>query len=295
MCDGLQRRIKTKFHRRDAEAQRKNIMKKILIISLILLSVSIPLLFFATSEGSGIKDDIDYVYSLTKLFMFKHSIIKKLSEKEAQVLYQQKCYRKCHGDEVIKMVLLPPAGWIQVVDKMRVERGVEMTSKEADVITNFLKEAYPVPQSNLPYRIVKQIQRLLWRNDMGYGDVYADIIYTTSEYLKSIGAPDLIKKYDIENNIVFIISLNVHDGRLENYPLDELSYLRVNNKEYPANKGWELRFEAWDKHHREGIVKFKKEILDDKAEYFELIIRNLATKDDRIFRWDLPIVYPEGI
>src|SRR3989338_3529650 len=95
--------------------------------------------------------NLDYVYSLTKLFMFKHSIIKNLSEKEARVLYQQKCYRKCHGDEVIKMVLLPPAGWIEVVDRMRAEKGVEMTSKEADVITNYLKETYPVPQSNLPY------------------------------------------------------------------------------------------------------------------------------------------------
>ena len=114
--------------------------KKFSIAFLIVLSISIPAIFFATSEGSGIKDDIEYVYSLTKLFMFKHSIIKKLSEKEAQVLYQQKCYRKCHGEDVIKMVLLPPAGWIQVVDKMRGERGVEMTSKEADVITNFLKE-----------------------------------------------------------------------------------------------------------------------------------------------------------
>ena len=100
------------------------LFKKTSIVFLIVLSISISAVFFVKSESSGIKDDIDYVYSLTKLFMFKHSIIKNLSEKEARVLYQQKCYRKCHGEEVIRMVLLPPSGWIQVVDRMRAEIGV---------------------------------------------------------------------------------------------------------------------------------------------------------------------------
>ncbi|MBI3600699.1 MAG: hypothetical protein HY097_08680 [Nitrospinae bacterium] len=269
--------------------------KKILITSIIILAISIPAVFLVKSEGSGIKDDIDYLYSLTRLLMFRYSVIDKLSEKEAAVLYQQKCYRKCHGEEVIRAAVLPPAGWIQVVDKMRMEKGVKMSGKEVDVITNYLKETYPVLQSTLPYKIVKQIHRLLWRNDIGYGDVYADIIYATPQYLKSISAPELIKKYDAENNMVFIISLNVHDGRLEHYSLDEMTFLRVNNKEYPANKGWELRFETGDNHHREGIVKFKKDIITENAEYFELIIRNMAVHHDRVFRWDLPIVYPEGI
>jgi hypothetical protein len=269
--------------------------KKISIISLIVLSISIPAIFFSRSESSGIRDDIDYLYSLTRILMFRYSLIDTLGEIDTKVLYQQKCYRRCHGEDVIKTAVLPPAGWIQVVDKMRMEKGVEMTGKEVDVITNYLKDTYPVLQSTLPYKVVKQIHRLLWRNDIGYGDVYADIIYATPQYLKSISAHELIKKYDAENNMVFIISLNVHDGRLEHYPLDEITFLRVNNKEYPANKGWELRFETGDNHHREGIVKFKKDIIAENTEYFELIIRNMAVRHDRVFRWDLPIVYPEGI
>jgi hypothetical protein len=270
-------------------------LKKILIISLIVISISVSVVFFAISEVSGIKDDIHYIYSLTKLFMYRHSLIKKLNEKDSRVLYLQKCYRKCHGEEAITRVLLPLGGWIEIVDRMKMQMGVEMTGKEVDAITNYLKDTFPIPRSTLPFRVVKQIQRLLWRNDIGYGDVYLDINYATPQYLKAIGAPELIKKYDAENNIVFIISLTIHDGTLPHYPLDEKSFLRVNNKEYPANKGWELRFETADNHHREGIVKFKKDLVNEKTEYIELIVKNLATNIDRVFRYDLPIVYPEGI
>lgn len=195
--------------------------------------------------------------------------------------------------------VLPPAGWMQVVERMRLQEGVEMTGREAEAIIRYLELKFPAHRSSIPYEVRRKINRLLWKNDVGYGDLYLDVIYATQVYFDSINARHLIKNYKLQENIVFLISMTVHEGRVKHYPVGKLAFLRINGKEYKPLEPWELRFETADGHHIEGVLKFPKKYfqgentIGPQAGKMELILKNLESSRDRIFAWDLPILYPE--
>lgn len=213
----------------------------------------------------------------------------------ARYVYQRSCYRQCHGEAAMITAVLGEAGWIQVVERMRVKENVEITGREADLIIQHLEEKYPGRKTGYPYTVRKAVHHAVWRNDMGGGDIYGDIIYATPVYLKSIGAGHLIEEYDLANYHVFIASFSVHEGEINPAPLDEACILRSPNGQAEPTPPWKLRFQTADKHHWEGVVRFAKRssspIIGPGVEWMELVIKGIGGKE-RVYRWDLPIEYP---
>lgn len=231
--------------------------------------------------------------------LYERGYIDELSRKHVVDIYQKNCYRQCHGESAMITAVLSPAGWIQVVERMRVKEGVSISGKEADAIIQYLEETYPTVKSKYSFETRKKVHHAVWRNDMGQGDIYCDVIYATPEYLESIGAEHLIKEYDVANYHVFITSFTVHEGEIEIMDLDKLIYMRSPNGQLSTTPPWNLRFQTADKHHFEGVVRFSKKaeprIVDGKTPWFELVIQKVGGPDNRIYRWDLPISYPEEI
>jgi len=234
-----------------------------------------------------------------KLELFTRGYIKELSRVDTRNLYQNKCYRQCHGESAMITAVLSPAGWTQVVERMRVKENVAISGREADAIIKFLEEKYPTVTSAYSYEVRKKVHHAVWRNDVGQADIYTDVNYATREYLRSIGAEYLIEKYEIDKYYVFIVSFSVHEGELKLFDMDKVCFLRSPSGEIPTTPPWELRFQTADKHHFEGVVRFEKKgnppIIDSSSKWFELVIKGLGGVKERVFHYDLPLVYPPEI
>ncbi len=243
--------------------------------------------------------DFTAVKQHVKLDLFTRGYIEELSRDDTRNLYQKKCYRQCHGESAMITAVLSPAGWTQVVERMRVKEKVDISGREADAIIKFLEEKYPTVTSGYPYEVRKKVHHVVWRNDVGEGDIYTDVNYATREYLRSIGAEYLIEEYDLDNYYVFIVSFSVHEGELRIFDMDKVSFLRSPSGEAPTSPPWELRFQTADKHHFEGVVRFAKEgdtpIIDGSSKWFELVIKGVGGVKQRTFHYDLPLVYPPEI
>lgn len=240
--------------------------------------------------------DLKIVKQRIKLEFFNRGYVKEISSDDIRYIYQKKCYRQCHGEAAMITAILSPAGWFQVVERMRLKENLEITGREADVIIKYLERTYPTTTSRFSYEVRKKVHAAVWRNDIGHGDIYSDIIYVTPEYLNSIGAEHLIDEYQLKHFHVFIVSFSVHDGEVELFDLDKISFMRASGQDIPSTPSWILRFQTADKHHFEAVVRFKKKgslrIPDDGSEPLALILKNVGGVKERVFRWSLPIIYP---
>jgi hypothetical protein len=179
---------------------------------------------------------------------------------------------------------------------MRLKQNVNISGREVDTIIKYLEEMYPATVSRYSFNVRKEVHKAVWRNDIGQADIYTDVIYATPEYLYSIGAEQLIEKYDLDKYHVFITSFSVHDGEVELFDLDSLARLRTADSEITPGTSWELRFQTADKHHFEAIVRFErgKMPLNGNTEWVELVLENIGVPEPRIYRWDLPVKYPSA-
>ena len=277
-------------------------MKRIVKGFVIFSSVGILLLLgllAAYSHTRGGAEDIQRLKEALTLYLFRYGVVESLTPEETQRLYQQKCYRRCHGEAAMITAILPPSGWMQIVERMRVQEGVVISGREADEIIRFLELKYPVHRSSVPYSVRREINRLLWKNDVGYGDLYVDVIYGTPVYFDSINARSLAEDYGAAEKIVFIVSMTVHEGRVKNYPLEKMAYLKVDGRKYLPSEDWRRRIETADGHHREGVLIFSRkdpsgrDLLGPDARDMELVLQNLESSTDRIYSWKLPIPYPK--
>ncbi len=269
----------------------------VLISLLIILSIAGYLLLY--DSFSDFKADFQFAKRHLRLELFNRGYLEDLSQDDIRYVYQSKCYRRCHGEAAMITAVLSPAGWFQVVERMRVKENVEISGWEVDVIIRYLEQVYPTTKSRFSYEVRKKVHSAVWRNDLGHGDIYTDVIYVTPEYLHSIGAEHLIDEYNLENFHVFITSFSVHDGEVEMFDLDKVAYMKVSNGEVPSTPPWELRFQTADKHHFESIVRFSKQndSLDTGkgSKKFEFFIKNVGEVDKRVFEWLLPLDYPAEV
>lgn len=271
---------------------------KLLIILISLAVAGTIIVQMARGEGLFLND----IKLWGKLFLFRHSVVRELTEKETFALFNSTCNRGCHSMEVIHEAIHTPFGWAQVVERMSAENDVGLSPGEKEVIIRYLQENYPAPNATLPPETVKTVKRLVWRNDMGYGDVYVDIFYATKEYFMVIESLEEAEKYLVDRNLVFIIDLTVHTGKLPTFPLDEKTFLRDDKgREYKALPGWTMRIESRDVHHREGVVRFSRwdengnPVIREGTKYIEVVIKDLGGAKERVYRWDLPLPYPADI
>ncbi len=93
-------------------------------------------------------------------------------------------------------------------------------------------------------------------------------------------------------DILFEVAMNTHTVNLDQYRMDDISYLR-------DNKGRLFKAKAWESpkgggHHRFGILRFPgrdsdgKEIIGSDDRYFEVVIKGVGGIEERVFRWELP-------
>ena len=241
--------------------------------------------------------DLDTAWRAARIALYSRGMVNRLGVDDVRYLYQSACYRQCHGEAVMITAALSPAGWMQVVERMRVQEKVEITGREADAIIQYLEETYPASRSAFSYEVRRKTHDAVWRNDMGQGDIYGDVIYATSEYLASIGAENLIEEYEADRFLVFIVSFTVHESEIEPRNLDELCVLRTPRGESPTASPWRLRFQTADKHHYEGVIRFTRRTPPPAAggDWMEVVIKDVGGSADRVYRWNLPIEYPAEV
>lgn len=87
--------------------------------------------------------------------------------------------------------------------------------------------------------------------------------------------------------LAFAVVMDTHSVDLDSYDLGKLAILRDDGgKEYRPTS-WES---AAGGHHRQGTLVFSPpdSLTQNNAEYFELIIPDIAKVEERVFRWELP-------
>jgi hypothetical protein len=252
--------------------------------------------FSVYDSNQDFQDDLRNAKQGLRIEMFKRGYIDKVTQDDARYMYQNSCYRRCHGEAAMITAVLSSAGWFQVVERMRLKENVNISGREVDTIIKYLDEMYPTTVSRYSFEVRKKVHKAVWRNDIGLGDIYTDVIYATPEYLYSIGAEQLIEKYELDKYHVFITSFSVHDGEVELFDLDSLSRLRTADSEAGPGTKWELRFQTADKHHFESIIRFDRNsgTLDGNTGWMELVLEDIGVPEPRVFRWDLPVKYPPG-
>jgi hypothetical protein len=143
-----------------------------------------------------------------------------------------------------------------------------------------------------------KIVSLLTREDGGQKGVSVEVIYMTPEYLKVTNSPAGIEKYELDKNLAFKVTLDTHSGDITKYNMAKITHLRDGGgMEHQA-----LRWEDVEKssHHRSGIVLFSnldvdgKPIVGDGVKSIEVVVKDIAGVKERVFKWELPISYPEN-
>ncbi|VAX15782.1 hypothetical protein MNBD_NITROSPINAE03-1870 [hydrothermal vent metagenome] len=279
------------------------LIKKLAVVTAFFVFIFICsgiLVYFAFYNSiDDLRSDLATATRAVRIELYNRGLVDDLTEKEIRYVYQKSCYRKCHGEAAMITAVLSPAGWFQVVERMRLKENVDITGREADVIKKYLDERYPLAKSAYSYETRKKVHHAVWRNDMGQGDIYCDIVYATPEYFKSIGAEHLIKEYDLANYHVFISGFTVHENTLDLINLDKVTTMRSGGRESSSSPPWNLRFQTADKHHFEGVVRFSKDaksnVVDSDSKWFELVIKGVGGAENRVFRWMLPIQYPKEV
>ncbi len=276
----------------------KKIVVSGLVAVVIVAGLTVVAYFTFYSSFKDFQTDLNIGKRAIRLALFNKGLIPEITDSDVRYIYQKRCYRQCHGDAAMITAVLSPSGWFQVVERMRVKENVKIPDREVDIIIRYLEETYPTTKSAYSYEVRKKTHHAVWRNDMGQNDIYCDVIYATPEYLSSIGAEGLISEYDVKNYHVFIVSFSVHEGEVEVMNLDQISFMRSDGREVATTPPWNLRFQTADKHHFEAVIRFAKKknpVINKNTKWFELVIKGVGGPTDRVYRWNLPIVYPEQI
>jgi len=129
-----------------------------------------------------------------------------------------------------------------------------------------------------------EIRKLLLGKSSGQeGAVTVDIFLATPEFFKA-----------------FAVDLNTHSVDLSNLEMDKISSLRDDQGNVYSLTEWREVGDSSSSHHRSGALLFPltdqegEQVISDKTKYIEIIIKDLAGVKERLFRWDLPIKYPES-
>jgi hypothetical protein len=138
-------------------------------------------------------------------------------------------------------------------------------------------------QTNDPYK----------KSDNWPGNVGVEITYVPPEKLEAAGVPNN-SKYPADKYMTFIVAVNTHSGDLFQYKIEKLAFLRTaSGKTLPAVPEWQPLSES--SHHRLGVIRFPKQTKDgkptvkDNDKSFEIVIKNIAGVNERIFKWNLPL------
>jgi hypothetical protein len=247
----------------------------------------------------------EYLYTMGKLLLFRHSIVKEITSQESKLLFKSTCDRKCHSFDVIERARHTRKEWTGIVRRMQEANGLKITRPVEQAVIEYVTENY---FSTRPTLLSPEDERFLkkhWKADFGEGDLYIDVFYTTPKIARVLGNTKRIGEKNLKENLVFTIYENTHSGKLYPYPLDKVAVLRIDGKEYkPVPDSWQVIYESFDFHHREGILSFPgkdkdgKPVLEGDARIMEIIIRDVkrlkemraSVPQERVYTWDLSLL-----
>lgn len=241
---------------------------------------------YLTDQAPGVA--INSLYSEGRLFLYKHSMVDKLSASEITQLYQGTCTRKCHGKDVIEKKPRTAAEWDSIVTRMKMPDRAGITDRHAETITRYLQTNFlsNVP-TVLPEKTMKYVKQYLWRSDFGESDLFLDIIYVPREHLRLLRYLGVRNPPPDQQNALFIVFINTHQGSVPPWNLAAMSKFRVNNGHSQNATGWEVLYRDGQQHHNQGILTFPK---IDTIQSTELeITMNLEGLGTRTFQWSLPV------
>lgn len=115
------------------------------------------------------------------------------------------------------------------------------------------------------------------QRDKGEGGVEIEVIYVTSEYMRSDGED--AQRYEPDRYAVFLVSMNTHSVDLSGFDMVKISELRAGGRTLTPLR-WVSTSD--DSHHRAGALIFPKVA---PAQAVELLIKTVAGVPARTFRW----------
>ena len=264
---------------------------KPLLISItlfLLLGGTMILLAFMYLTGQTPEAAINNIQREGKFFLYKHNLVEKLSSREITLLYQSTCTRKCHGKDVIEKKPRTAAEWASVMTRMKAPDRAGITDRHADTITLYLQNNFlsNVP-TVLPEKTMKFVKKYLWRSDFGENDLFLDIIYVPREHLSLLRYLMVRNLPPDQQNALFIVYINTHQGVVPPWNLAELSTFRVNNGNPQSAIDWKVLYRDGQQHHNQGILTFPAIDISQSTE-LEVTMK-LAGLGTRTFQWSLPI------
>ena len=127
----------------------------------------------------------------------------------------------------------------------------------------------------------KNIAERYVRYDNGEGGVQVQVVWITPEYLKAAGGNELLKEYNLDENIVFEIGMTAHSGDLTKYPMIDKAELTIDDKVIkPAC--WDIL--SSDSHHPMGVLVFPANAAIEGSK-LQLNLNDLNEIPDRTFIW----------
>ena len=130
----------------------------------------------------------------------------------------------------------------------------------------------------------------LTKSDNGQGGVGLEVTWATKEYFATRGQAAKAGAYDLDKDLVFLVTFETHSGDVTNYDLLKLAKLRDDAGNTRQPKVWDPI--SNDAHHRSGMLIFPRSsdkgvMPGDSAKYLELSIGDIAGASERLFRWEL--------
>ncbi|MDI6772138.1 MAG: hypothetical protein QME77_06065 [bacterium] len=125
----------------------------------------------------------------------------------------------------------------------------------------------------------------------GQAGIAVKAAYVTAASLRTNPNGPLSGKVDLQQNIVFAITLDTHSGDLSQYDFLKNAALRSNRGVQVAPSRWVATADG--SHHRAGGLVFPKadqtgRAVEAQARVLELVIRDLGVVE-RVLRWSLPL------
>ena len=264
---------------------------KPLLVSIILFllfggTITLLAFMYLTDQTPGAV--INSIQREGKFFLYKRNMVEKLSSREITLLYQGTCTRKCHGKDVIEKKPRTAAEWESVMTRMKAPDRAGITDRHADAITRHLQNNFlsNVP-TVLPEKTMKFVKKYLWRSDFGENDLFLDIIYVPREHLPLLRYLMVRNLPPDQQNALFIVYINTHQGVVPPWNLAELSTFRVNNGNPQSAIDWKVLYWDGQQHHNQGILTFPAIDISQSTE-LEVTMK-LAGLGTRTFQWSLPI------
>jgi len=264
---------------------------KTLLVSLavfLLLCAAIVFFAFMYLTGQSVGGALDELHDATRLSLYRHGMVEKLSSAEIKRLYLDTCTRKCHGKDVIENKPRTAAEWEAVMVRMKAPDRADMSDRHAETITRYLQSNFlsNVP-TVLPEKTMKYVKLHLWRSDFGESDLFLDLIYIPYEHRSLLPYLGVRNAPSNPQAAFFVVYVNTHQGSVPPWDFTELAALHVDNGAAQKAGAWKILYEDGQRHHNQGVLVFP-DIDTGKAADLEIKMR-LPGLGTRSFQWCLPI------